>query len=155
MSAIYQLLLTQFWLNFKDRFLGPSWTDLNCNSDICSGKICPGDICPYQEYLSWYWPDFDQTLKVQWDQCTQDNSEARNNSSKNKFYIFKPLTRSRGWSWELPTTFIFFPSCNMRWQLKFLSIASPAARRQLRKVRTSLNSYTQDSDLFNFLYNFS
>ena len=34
--------------------------------------------------------------KVQWDQCTQANSEASNNSSKHKFYIFKPLTRSKG-----------------------------------------------------------
>merc|ERR1712115_361904 len=24
--------------------------------------ICPGNICPYQQYLSCYWPDFDQTL---------------------------------------------------------------------------------------------
>ena len=29
---------------------------------ICQGNICPGDICPYQEYLSCYWPDLDQTL---------------------------------------------------------------------------------------------
>ena len=34
----------------------------------------------------------------------------------------------------------------MRWQLKFLSIALPAARRQLRKVRTSFNFYTWDSE---------
>ena len=27
--------------------------------------FCPSDICPYQEYyLSWYWLNFDQTLKV-------------------------------------------------------------------------------------------
>ena len=71
-SAIFQLLLTWFWPNFKDRFLGPSWTDFNCYGDICSGNICPGDICPYQEYLSWYWPDFDQTLKVgSWDHLEQ------------------------------------------------------------------------------------
>ena len=68
MSSISQLLLTGFWPNFKNRFLEPSWTDFNCYGDICSGHICPGDICPYQEYLSWYWPDFDQTLKVgSWD----------------------------------------------------------------------------------------
>ena len=31
-------------------------------------NICPGDICPYQQYLSCYWPDFDQILKVgSWD----------------------------------------------------------------------------------------
>ena len=34
--------------------------------------------------------------------------------------------------------FYFFPSCNMRWQLKFFSIAPPAASRQLRKVRAIL-----------------
>ena len=33
-------------------------------SDICPGNICPVNICPYREYLSFYWPDFDQTLKV-------------------------------------------------------------------------------------------
>ena len=64
MSAISQLLLTRFWPNFKNRFLGQSWTDFNCYGDICSGNICPGNICQYQEYLSWYWLDFDQTLKV-------------------------------------------------------------------------------------------
>ena len=26
--------------------------------------ICPRNICPYQEYLSCYWPDFDETLQV-------------------------------------------------------------------------------------------
>ena len=36
--------------------------------DICPYNICPGDICPYQQYLSCYWPDFDQILKVgSWD----------------------------------------------------------------------------------------
>ena len=63
-SAISQLLLTRFWWNFKGRFLGTSRTDSNCHRDICLGNSCPGDICPYQEYLSCYWPDFDETLKV-------------------------------------------------------------------------------------------
>ena len=68
MLAISLLLPTRFWPNFKDRFLGQSLTYFNCNNDICSGKFCPGDICPYEEYLSWYWPDFVQTLKVgSWD----------------------------------------------------------------------------------------
>ena len=31
--------------------------------DICSYIICPGNICPYQQYLSCYRPDFDQTSK--------------------------------------------------------------------------------------------
>ena len=63
-SAIFQLLMTRFWWNYKDRLPGTSRTDSNCHSDICTGKICPGDICPYKEYLSCYWPHFDQTLKV-------------------------------------------------------------------------------------------
>ena len=29
---------------------------------VCPSNICQGDICPYQEYLSCYWPDIDQTL---------------------------------------------------------------------------------------------
>ena len=62
-SGISRLLLTRFWPNFKSRLLGPCWTDSNCH-----GNICPGNICPYQEYLSCYCPDFDQTLKVDsWD----------------------------------------------------------------------------------------
>ena len=63
-SGISQLFLTQFWPNFKGWLLGPSLTDANPLGYICPGKICPGDICPYQEYLSCYWLNFDQTLKV-------------------------------------------------------------------------------------------
>ena len=63
-SVISQLLLTRFEPNFKRRFLGLSWTDSNCCSNICPGKICHGNIYPYQEYLSCYWPDFEETLKV-------------------------------------------------------------------------------------------
>ena len=43
-------------------FLEPSLTDANCFGDIFPVNICPGDICPYQEYLSCYWPDVNQTL---------------------------------------------------------------------------------------------
>ena len=64
MSAISQLLLTRFWWNFKGRFLWTFRTDSNCQGDICPRNICPRDICQYQEYLSCYWPDFDETLKV-------------------------------------------------------------------------------------------
>ena len=64
MSAISQLLLTRFWWNFKGRFLWTFRTDSNCQGDICPHNICPCDICPYQEYLSCYWPDFDDTLHV-------------------------------------------------------------------------------------------
>ena len=57
-----------FWWSqeptFKSRLLGPSWTDSNCQGDICPGNICPGDICPYQEYLSCYRVNFDQTLML-------------------------------------------------------------------------------------------
>ena len=71
-SAISQLLLTRFWWNFKGRFLGTSRTDSNCQGDICPCNICPRDICPYQEYLSCYWPDFDETLKVgSWEHLEQ------------------------------------------------------------------------------------
>ena len=38
----------------------------------CPSNICPGDICPYQEYLGFYWPDFDETLKVaSWEHLEQ------------------------------------------------------------------------------------
>ena len=58
-SAISQLLLTQFWWNFKGRFLWTSRTNYNCNGDICPGNICPRNICPYQEYLrTWFWWNF-------------------------------------------------------------------------------------------------
>ena len=63
-SAIPQLLLTRFRSNFKAMFLGSSITVANCHRDICPGNICPCDICPYQEYLSCYWSDFDQSLKA-------------------------------------------------------------------------------------------
>ena len=64
MLAIPQLLLTRFWWNFKGRFLWMFRTDSNCQNDIFPCNICPCDICLYQEYLSCYWPDFDETLKV-------------------------------------------------------------------------------------------
>ena len=64
MSAISQLLLTRFWWNFKGRFLETFRTDSNCQGYICPRNICPRNICPYQEYLSCYWPDFDETLQV-------------------------------------------------------------------------------------------
>ena len=66
MSAISQLLLAQFWQNLKGRFLGHSWKDSNYQDDICSGNICHGDICPYQEYLSYYWPNFDSWFWTQY-----------------------------------------------------------------------------------------
>ena len=48
-SGISQLLLTQFWPNFKGRFLGQSLIDANCYGDIYPGNICPGNICTYHQ----------------------------------------------------------------------------------------------------------
>ena len=59
-SVVTDPILTKLW----SRILGPSWTDSSCHGNICPGNKCPGNICPYQNYLSCYWPDFDQTLKV-------------------------------------------------------------------------------------------
>ena len=71
-NLISQLLVTQFWPNFKGRFLGPSSTDSNYNGDICPSNICHGDICPHQKYLSW--SNFDRTLNVgSWDHLTDAN----------------------------------------------------------------------------------
>ena len=61
-SVISQLLLTRFCPWFKGRFMGPSLTDANYHSNICPGNICPGNICPHQEYFSYCWPNFDQTI---------------------------------------------------------------------------------------------
>ena len=44
------------------RFLGTYRKDSSCNGDICPGNISPDDNCSYQEYLSFYWPEFDQTF---------------------------------------------------------------------------------------------
>ena len=71
-AAISQLLLTRFGLNIKHRVLGTSRKDSNCHCDIFPNNICPGDICPYQEYLSCYWLDLDQTLnKGSWEHIQQ------------------------------------------------------------------------------------
>ena len=71
-SAISQLLLDRFGSNFRQRVLGTFTTDYNCHHDICPCNICPGDICPYQQYLSCYWPDLDQTLsKGSWEHIQQ------------------------------------------------------------------------------------
>ena len=56
-SGISQMLLTRLLPNFKGRFLG---TDANFQGYISTSNLCPGDICPYQQYLSYYWPDFDE-----------------------------------------------------------------------------------------------
>ena len=57
--------MASFGPNSKGRFLRPFLTDANPHSDLCPGNICPGNICPYQEYLSCYWPNFDQTFWTQ------------------------------------------------------------------------------------------
>ena len=72
MSGISPQLVTRFWQNFKGRFLVPSITDANCHGNICSVNICPDNNCPYQEYLSCYWTDFDETLKASsWEHLEQ------------------------------------------------------------------------------------
>ena len=72
MSTISQLLLAHFGSNFKQRVLGTYTTDYNCHHDICPDNICPGDISPYQQYLSCYWPDLDQTFnKGSWEHKQQ------------------------------------------------------------------------------------
>ena len=71
-SGIFQLLLTWFSWNFKGSFLKPYLTDADYQVDICPCNICQGDICPYQEYLSCYSPDFDETLNVgSWEHLEQ------------------------------------------------------------------------------------
>ena len=48
--------------------MGTYRRDSYCYGDICPGNICPGDICPYQEYLSCYSTNLDETLKIgSWD----------------------------------------------------------------------------------------
>merc|ERR1711954_421372 len=62
------MLLARFGSTFKQRVLGTYTTDYNCHHDICPVDICPGDICPYQQYLSSYLPNLDQTLnKGSWE----------------------------------------------------------------------------------------
>ena len=63
-AAISQLLLIRVWSNFESRALGTSTRYSNCHCDICPGDICPINICPYQQYLSCYWLNLDQTLKA-------------------------------------------------------------------------------------------
>ena len=57
-SRTTHLLLTQFWPNFKGRFLGPSLTDAKCHSYISPGNICLNNFCPYQEQLTYYYKIF-------------------------------------------------------------------------------------------------
>ena len=60
MPVISQLLLIRFR------------TDSNYQVDICPGNIYPGYICPYQEYISCYLTDFDETLRVgSWEHLEQ------------------------------------------------------------------------------------
>ena len=67
-SVKSQLLLAQFGSNSKHRVLETYTPDCNCRHNSFPGNICPGDVCPYQQYLSCYWPNFDQTLiKESWE----------------------------------------------------------------------------------------
>ena len=63
-----QQYLSCYWPDFDETLKVGSWEHLEqipTVSDICPGNICPGNICPYQEYLSWYLLDFDQTFLTQ------------------------------------------------------------------------------------------
>ena len=52
--------------------MGTCRKDSNYQVNICPGNICPGDTCPYQEYLSCYWTNFNETLKVaSWEHLEQ------------------------------------------------------------------------------------
>ena len=53
-----------FLPSFKGRLLEPSIKAANSYGNICPINICPNDMSPYQEYLSCYRLNFDQTLKV-------------------------------------------------------------------------------------------
>ena len=86
------------WPNFKDRLLGSSWTDSKCHSDICPCNICSCDICLYQEYLSCYWSDFDQTLKV--------GSWELNSIRRGKQGSGSTRSRSRSVTWWIRARFL-------------------------------------------------
>ena len=67
-SGISQLLLPRFWPNFKSRFLGPSWTVPTVMVTCVQATFVLATFVHNQEYLSCYWPNFDQTSKVDcWD----------------------------------------------------------------------------------------
>ena len=100
MSAISQLLLARFWPNFKGRFLGLSLTDPNCHDDICPSNICPCDICPYQEYLSCYWSDFDQTLEVGWQGQAKFKARSRQGHGKVKTNSGQDQGKIKAGSWQ-------------------------------------------------------
>ena len=57
------VLVTILHIRKISTVLGTSRTESNYQVNICPGNICPGYICPYQEYLSCYRLNFDQTLK--------------------------------------------------------------------------------------------
>ena len=45
-----------------------SFSISDCHHDVCLANICPDNLCPYQQYLSCYWQNFDQTLnKGSWE----------------------------------------------------------------------------------------
>ena len=65
--ALMMLTISGAFSKKRIKRMGASTTDSNCYGDIC-----PGNICPYQKYLSCYWPDFDETLKVDsWEHIEQ------------------------------------------------------------------------------------
>ena len=70
MSALSQLISTPFWPNFKDRFFGSTTTTITTSSFSTTTKKNQ-----QQQYISDYWHDFDQMLKIGF---------RLNNNNKNK-----------------------------------------------------------------------
>ena len=67
MSLISQLFLAQFKPNFKGRFVGSTTTITTTIWRITPTTPTTQTQC--QQYISCYWPDFNQTLKAGlWDQ---------------------------------------------------------------------------------------
>ena len=120
-SGIYHLLLTQFWPNFKGRFLGPSLKDANHHGHICPGKIYPGDICSYQQHLSSHWLDFDETLKLgSWENIFNLNLLYQIFLDK-KFFDPKLLCAQCHFGLNFFSAMIFFHLDKKILNLKFLS----------------------------------
>ena len=63
-SEIFQYIFLFLNPSLRTWDLRPSLTVSNSHRDLCPSNICTGDICQYWEYFSWYWPNFDLTLKV-------------------------------------------------------------------------------------------
>ena len=61
--GLSQQLLTQFWLNFRGRFLGSSFTDANLHSDIRPSTFVLATSV-HIRIISAVWSHFDQTFRT-------------------------------------------------------------------------------------------